>query len=521
MNIQFLLAGAETMAEKGEKEASCNLPQAAQSFRMAAKKYRQLADVCPNERNKYIALAEQYEQKASGAAGFVAPPQNVGGAPAGTGGAPYGGNGGANANGSQAGRGVPVNNSATVANQQPTSATTVTEDITVEEALSRLNGQVGLSSVKQQVGSWVSQVEAFKMRKDAGLPVPEGFSYHLVFTGNPGTGKTTVARFMAQIYKGLGILQQGQLVEAAREDLVAGYVGQTAKKTKEVIETALGGVLFIDEAYTLNSESKTDFGIEAINTLLKAMEDHRDELVVIMAGYSKPMDDLIKTNSGLKSRFNTVIEFEDYTGEELFKIFSGLCKKNQYDLSPTAQNMLKKYFDKLYAERDEDFGNGRTARNVFQSIVLAQSQRVAQMSKVGRVTIEDLKTITDGDVSSVICNKNASQGELEYEKVKAEVTQEYLFGLLSQNNLGTATVALCTRLESVLKHVYKLSGDLSEMINQLRSAPVAAKIGKDGFDLIYRIRTYRNSFVHSTTPNVTVSAGDVMNCFNLISAIDA
>lgn len=274
------------------------------------------------------------------------------------------------------------------------------EQLTVEEALEKLNKLIGLSGVKKKVQDWVNQVTIFKKRKEQGMEVPDGFSYHLVFTGNPGTGKTTVARLMAQIYRALGILPQGQLIETSRTDLVAGFVGQTAIKTQDKINEALGGVLFVDEAYMLKG-SGNDFGQEAIDTLLKNMEDHRDELIVIMAGYSKPMEELVATNSGLKSRFNNVIDFEDYTGEEMYKIFDGLCKKNQYHLSDEAEIIIKKHFDKLYANRDKDFGNARTVRNIFQQIVSCQSSRLVN-SGCTNLTNEVLSLLTKEDAINAI-----------------------------------------------------------------------------------------------------------------------
>jgi SpoVK/Ycf46/Vps4 family AAA+-type ATPase len=251
------------------------------------------------------------------------------------------------------------------------------EQLTVEEALKRLNDLVGLANVKKKVVEWVALVKSFKEREANGLPIPDGFSYHMVFTGNPGTGKTTVARIMAQIYRSLGILQNGQLVETARNDLVAGYIGQTAIKTQEAIDKALGGVLFVDEAYALVKKgSGNDFGQEAIDTILKNMEDHRNELVVIMAGYSGPMAELLQTNEGLTSRFSNIIEFEDYSAEELFKIFKGMCDKNSYVMDNRVAQFVKEEFGKLYETRNAHFGNARTVRNIFQKVVEKQALRL-------------------------------------------------------------------------------------------------------------------------------------------------
>lgn len=274
------------------------------------------------------------------------------------------------------------------------------EKISLEEALRRLNALEGLQRVKSQVFDWVDQIKVFTLRKERGLSVPD-MSYHMVFTGNPGTGKTTVARLMAQIYCALGILSEGQLVEVDRAAMVAGYVGQTAVKTKDVIKQAYGGVLFIDEAYTLANGGSNDFGQEAIDTLLKEMEDKRDNLVVIVAGYDEPMEKFISSNPGLRSRFKNFIQFSDYNGTELYNIFAGLCTKNQYTLTSDARSALQGYFDDLYAHRDKNFGNGRDVRNLFESIVTQQSKRVARLSQpsdaeMTEITAADLPFIRYG-----------------------------------------------------------------------------------------------------------------------------
>ena len=217
-------------------------------------------------------------------------------------------------------------------------------------------------------------------------------SLHLVFMGNPGTGKTTVARLLAQLYANIGVLSRGQLVEVDRSGLVAGYVGQTALKTQEVIASAMGGVLFIDEAYALNGKSENDFGQEAIDTILKAMEDHRDDLVVIVAGYTELMDRFIHSNPGLESRFNRFLLFEDYTPEEMFEIFKMRCGKG-YVLAPDAEPLVRDYIAEESA--DGSFGNGRGVRNIFEHILVAQNNRLAKMDSVTR---DDLMTLTADDV---------------------------------------------------------------------------------------------------------------------------
>lgn len=268
------------------------------------------------------------------------------------------------------------------------------EKISLEEALSRLNKLEGLSLVKSQVCDWVDQIKVFQMRKERGMSVPD-MSYHMVFTGNPGTGKTTVARLMAQIYCALGILSEGHLVEVDRSDLVAGYVGQTAVKTRDALKKAYGGVLFIDEAYALANGGSNDFGQEAIDTVLKEMEDKRDNLVVIVAGYDDLMEKFIESNPGLRSRFKNYIQFTDYTGEELYKIFMGLCNGNQYMVAPDARSALMAYFHNLYEKRDKNFGNGRDVRNTFESIVTRQSKRVARLSNPSN---DEMATITVADL---------------------------------------------------------------------------------------------------------------------------
>ena len=247
-----------------------------------------------------------------------------------------------------------------------------------DELMAQLDSLVGLDDVKKDIKNLMNLVKVRRLRKENGLPIPP-MSLHMVFMGNPGTGKTTVARIISGLYAAIGVLEKGQLIEVDRSGLVAGYVGQTALKTQEVIKSALGGVLFIDEAYSLASGGENDFGREAIETILKAMEDHRDELIVVVAGYDGPMEKFINSNPGLQSRFNKYFYFHDYSGEQLLYIFKGQCKKNGYALTEEAEAEAKAMFEELYENRGENFGNGRDVRNVFEDTVVRQSNRVAAL----------------------------------------------------------------------------------------------------------------------------------------------
>ena len=265
----------------------------------------------------------------------------------------------------------------------------------LDKLMAELDSLIGLDSVKENVKSLINLVKVRKLRTENGLSVPP-ISLHMVFMGNPGTGKTTVARLIAGLYAAIGVLSKGQLVEVDRSGLVAGFVGQTAIKTDEIIKKALGGVLFIDEAYSLaSSDGANDFGREAIETLLKAMEDHRDDLVVIVAGYEELMEKFINSNPGLESRFNRYFLFEDYNGQQLYDIFCMQCSKNQYVLSAEADEAAKKYFADLYANRDDNFGNARDVRNFFEKIVSVHSNRV---SLIQNPTRDDLMTIIPDDI---------------------------------------------------------------------------------------------------------------------------
>lgn len=265
----------------------------------------------------------------------------------------------------------------------------------ISDLLEELNGLVGLEAVKEEIRSLVNLIKVREMREKWNLPTMD-MSYHMVFTGNPGTGKTTVARLVARIYRELGILSGGQLVETDRSRLVAGYVGQTAINVREVVEQALGGVLFIDEAYALISpEASNDYGSEAVDTLVKMMEDHRDDLVVIVAGYTEEMKSFLRSNTGLISRFNKFIAFEDYTKDQLLEILKVMAGQVGMTVEEEA---LKRIGFRLSAFNDQErqeFGNARGVRNIFEKMIVNQANRIVTLEEPTR---EQLLTLTAADV---------------------------------------------------------------------------------------------------------------------------
>jgi SpoVK/Ycf46/Vps4 family AAA+-type ATPase len=269
---------------------------------------------------------------------------------------------------------------------------------TMEEILKELNDLVGMENIKKDVSMLVNYIKIEKMRRDKGLVVSP-VSLHTVFYGPPGTGKTTVARLIGRIFKALGILAKGHVVEVTRNDLVGEYVGHTSPKTNRAIDSALNGILFIDEAYMLKPEgSGNDFGQEAIDTLLKRMEDDRERLVVIAAGYTDEMETLIRSNPGLKSRFNRYFNFGDYEPAELAEIFRRLVAKKGYKVEPEAEKLTLDILEQAFETRDKSFGNGRFVRNLFEKMVQVQADRISTLASISE---EELLTIRQADVMAV------------------------------------------------------------------------------------------------------------------------
>ena len=259
-------------------------------------------------------------------------------------------------------------------------------DAALKPYLDELNHMIGLSRIKEQINDIVCEINVNKLRKAFRLKAPSS-TRHMVFVGNPGTGKTTVARMLANILHVLGVIPTNKLVEVDRSGLVAAYAGQTALKTRKVIESAIGGVLFIDEAYAICRNDNDEYGYEALDTLTKCLEDYREDLVVIVAGYKDEMQDFLNSNPGLSSRFKTIISFDDYSNDELMDIFLSLLKDNDYHLDKDAKEVVKEMFHSI----DNLNGNGRSVRNLFEDIVRHQARRVNGLSDISIDFLSEIK----------------------------------------------------------------------------------------------------------------------------------
>lgn len=262
---------------------------------------------------------------------------------------------------------------------------------TLQELLDELDALIGLEKVKSKVQDLIVYQKVQKLRREKNLHSTKN-TLHFAFTGNPGTGKTTVARIVGRIYKRIGLLSKGHFVEVSRTDLIAGYQGQTALKVKKVIEQAKGGILFIDEAYSITENDHSDsYGRECLTELTKALEDYRDDLVVIVAGYTEPMNKFFKSNPGLKSRFNTFIEFDDYSSVEMDNILLSMCQSNDYVLDDEAKEKIHLYFEQQIASKDENFANGRLARNLYDDLVMNHARRVIKVDNPSGVDLSTIK----------------------------------------------------------------------------------------------------------------------------------